>query len=76
MKCGRCGAEINGNKCSAMSLTPQYPHSVWENRWMLLCEKCSAGLVQWLASGDPIQARKKTTFIEILCNSFVFRKQR
>ena len=57
MKCGRCGAEINGNKCSAMSLTPQYPRSVWAHRLMLLCEKCSAGLVQWLASGDPIQAR-------------------
>ena len=32
MKCGRCRAEINGNKCRA-------------------------GLVQWLASGDPIQER-------------------
>jgi len=57
MICGRCRAEIKGNKCSAMALKPQHPHSVWEDRWMLLCEKCSAGLVQWLASGDPIQAR-------------------
>ena len=57
MKCGRCRAEINGNKCSSMTLKPQYPHDVWDYRWMLLCEQCSAGLVQWLARGDPIQAR-------------------
>lgn len=57
MKCGRCGAEIVGNKCSAMTLKAQHPRSVWVDRWMLLCEKCSAGLVQWLASGDPIQAK-------------------
>ena len=57
MKCGRCGDEINGNKCSAMTLKPQYTNNVLAHRWMLLCEKCSAGLVQWLASGDPIQAR-------------------
>lgn len=57
MKCGRCGAEIIGNKCSAMSLKPQNGRDVWADRWMLLCEKFSAGLVQCLASGDPIQAR-------------------
>lgn len=57
MKCGRCGAEIKGNKCSTMTLTPQHPRSKWEDRRVLLCEKCSAGLVQWLSSGDPIQAR-------------------
>lgn len=57
MKCGRCGAEINGNKCSEMELTPKPHHDIVKYRWTLLCEKCSAGLVQWLASGDPIQAR-------------------
>ena len=42
MKCGRCRAEINGNKCSAMTLKPQYTHDVWDYRWMLLCEQCRA----------------------------------
>ena len=32
MKCGRCGAEINGNKCSAMTLKPQYS-------WLKIAEK-------------------------------------
>ena len=57
MKCGRCRSEIVGNHCSAMTLKPQNGRDVCTDRRMLLCEKCSAGLVQWLASGDPIQAR-------------------
>ena len=57
MKCGRCGADIKDYKYTGMELTPKSNNDIVEYRWMLLCEKCSAGLVQWLASGDPIQAR-------------------
>ena len=57
MKCGRCQATIEGNKCSAMSLKSQHPRSPWFDRWMLLCEKCSAGLVEWLAHGNYIQKK-------------------
>ena len=56
-KCDRCGSNIKDNKYSEMELTPKSHPRIGEYRWMLLCEKCSAWLVQWLASGDPIQAR-------------------
>lgn len=56
-KCDRCGSNIKDNKYSEMELTPKAHHGIGGYRWMLLCEKCSAGLVQWLSSGDPVQAR-------------------
>lgn len=55
MKCGRCQATIVCNKCAVMNMKPQNDMDPWANQFYILCEKCSAGLLEWLAKGNYIQ---------------------